>query len=359
MKSIFLKIGICLISFFGQSAWSQEVFDNYVNARSLAMGGAIISVVNDETALLANPAALGKLRDTYGTLLDPELDFSSSSQRMYNKNPYQDPFDINQAKDAANSMPTDNYYARGQIFPSFVARNFGIGIHGIKELSANMNAAQDNLTLHYRDDIALHLGFNLRFWDGRLKLGFMGKAISRIEVAKDISMPAQLSLSSQANEGVGIGFDSGFMFTAPVAGLPTFSIVARDIGSTPFDRGSGLRMTTSSRPSTLDQDYDLGISFFPIHANRTRSSISFELHQFLKSQKAKDAQRFYHAGYEWNYSDTLFIRLGMNQRYWTAGFEIASERTQFQFSSYGEEIGTDGVNQKEDRRYVCKFAFRF
>jgi hypothetical protein len=61
---------------------------------------------------------------------------------------------------------------------------------------------------------------------------------------------------------------------------------------------------------------------------------------------------------ELNYADALFVRAGMNQRYWTAGLELSIVNYQFQAASYGEEIGDD-VTPREDRRYVVKFAFRF
>jgi hypothetical protein len=40
-----------------------EFYEFYTNARALGMGGASLAVTNDETALLLNPAALGKLRN--------------------------------------------------------------------------------------------------------------------------------------------------------------------------------------------------------------------------------------------------------------------------------------------------------
>ena len=39
-------------------------------------GGAGIAVVNDETAMLINPAGLGKLRDYIFTIADPEIEIS-------------------------------------------------------------------------------------------------------------------------------------------------------------------------------------------------------------------------------------------------------------------------------------------
>lgn len=352
------KFLLLILLVFVEYSYAQEVFENYVNARSLAMGGTMVAVVNDETALLGNPAALGKLRDSYGTLIDPEIDASFGTKRMYDANPFTDPFDLVQIKDAANSSKGTYYYARGQIFPSYVARNFGIGIFGMKEAAAKMNSAGDNLTLHYRDDLALNLGLNLRLFDGKVKIGAVGKAIARIEVAKDVSIPANLDLTSVASEGVGLGFDAALMLTAPIASLPTLSVVVRDVGSTPFTSGSGVRIQTTQRPATKEQDMDVGIGFFPIHGNRSRSSLSFEYQKVTEASRATDKQRYYHVGYEYNFGDLFFLRAGMNQRYWTAGFELATEHTQFQVSSYGEDIGTDG-SPEEDRRYVFKFAFRF
>ena len=49
----------------------------------------------------------------------------------------------------------------------------------------------------------------------------------------------------------------------------------------------------------------------------------------------------------------------MNQRYWTAGLELAIANYQLQLASYGEEIGTGPSATREDRRYIFKFAYRF
>ena len=65
-----------------------------------------------------------------------------------------------------------------------------------------------------------------------------------------------------------------------------------------------------------------------------------------------------HFGLELNFSDFMFLRAGLNQRYWTAGIEIATEHCQVQFASYGEDVGTAATPQ-EDRRWVAKVALRF
>lgn len=344
--------------FFAKVSFAQEVRENYNGARSLAMGGAAIAVVNDETALLANPAGLGKLRDAYGTIIDPELEGGYNTKRMYDTKAFTNPFDLEQVRDTTDYTRDTYFHAKGQMFPSFVVRNFGIGIHASRTLDAQMNTAGTGMTTFYQDDIALHMGLNLRLFDGRIKIGAVGKAISRIEIDKVIAIPDSMDLSQHASEGVGVGMDAGIIMTAPVMLLPTISAVVRDVGGTEFTAGSGVRMQTTTRPKAVDQDMDVAFAFFPIHGNQSRSSFTVEYQKIKAASEATDKQRYFHLGYEYNYSDVLFIRAGMNQHYWTAGFEIASEHTQFQLSSYGEDVGVDGT-PLEDRRYVFKFAFRF
>lgn len=335
-----------------------EVREDYNGARSLAMGGASIGVVNDETALLVNPAALGKLRDSYGTLFDPELDASKSLNDMYHTKAFTEPFDLEQVKATTNYTRDTYYHARLQLFPSFVTRNFGIGFFAKRLLDAQMNTAGTTMTTFYQEDLALHMGFNLRFFEGRVKVGAVGKVISRIEINADLDATQTLDRNSLASEGVGVGSDVGVSLTAPIALLPTFSAVVRDMGGTSFDSGSGVRLHTATRPHTIDQDTDVAFSIFPIHGNQARSSFSIQYDKLKEAALATDKSRYYHVGYEFNYGDVLFLRAGMNQKYWTAGVELASEHTQIQFSAYGEDVGTDG-NSFEDRRYVFKFAFRF
>jgi len=347
-----------LMFFATQVAHAQEVRENYNGARALAMGGASIAVVNDETALLSNPAGLGKLRESYGTLIDPEIDGGFNIKRMYDTKAFTNPFDLEQVRDTTDYSRGTYFHAKGQLFPSFIVKNFGIGIHASRTMDAQMNSAGTAMTTFFQDDLALHMGFNLRFFEGRVKLGLVGKAISRIEVDKTLPIPGSFDLSQNASEGIAVGSDAGLVLTAPVIFLPTIAAVVRDVGGTDFTAGNGVRMQTTTRPKSIDQDTDIAFAFFPIHDNHARSSFTFEYQKIKAASQAIDKNRYYHFGYEFNYSDTLFVRAGMNQRYWTAGFEIASEHTQVQVSSYGEDVGPDG-SPLEDRRYMFKFAFRY
>lgn len=363
MKRISTNLWILTTLFWllcSTETWAKERRAFYEGVRGRAMGGVQIATTNDESALMINPAGLGKLRDFYGTIIDPEIDYSNNYSRMNSTSSISQPFSITGIKDSLNASRETYYHAKAQIFPSLVARNFGIGLYGSYLLDGEMNAAGTNMDVFYRSDVAFVLGYNFRFFDGRIKLGFNAKLLNRIEVNNSLVDPAaSLDLTTVgATEGTGLGTDVGLIMTAPWAMLPTLSVVAHDMGNTTFDKSSGVRLTTTNRPAMITQDIDAALAIFPIHSNKLRSTWSVEYRGLLTSAQENDKAKLLHVGTEFNISDVFFIRAGYNQRYYTAGFELASEKMQFQIATYGEEIG-DEITSREDRRTVFKFAFRF
>ncbi|MBO9667535.1 MAG: hypothetical protein J7501_12070, partial [Bdellovibrio sp.] len=146
---------------------------------------------------------------------------------------------------------------------------------------------------------------------------------------------------------------------SPWTFIPTVTAVLKDVGGTSFSQTDSFRQSSSSgRPNLVKQDVDVAAAIFPIHSNYVRSSWTVEYRGLLTSGDVDDKAKLIHAGMEFNFGDVFFLRAGYNQRYWTAGLELASEHWQWQLATYGEEIGTSG-SPKEDRRYDLKFAFRF
>src|SRR5690606_32034891 len=118
--------------------WSQERYEFYNGVRQMGMGGAIIAVVNDETALLSNPAALGKLRDSFITVFDPEIEGNMNVERLLGVDFYKatDPqFVLDKLKD----NPGKRLHTKAQVFPSLIFPNFGIGLHTKYIVDAEVN----------------------------------------------------------------------------------------------------------------------------------------------------------------------------------------------------------------------------
>ncbi len=348
------RCAITTVLFFSglTASANNEWFEFYNNSRSLGMGGCSVAITSDDTSLYRNPANMGSLRDLYGTVLDPESEGTSNLTATQ--------IDIASVMGTLASKPDTYYRHKTQLSPVIVRRNVGFGFIYKNEISAEItSAAPTVMNTKYVNDMGAIFGTNLRLFDGRIKIGAAVRAINRIEVTNDVlSTTGPTDLQTIGSEGTALAYDAGILFQAPWTYLPTIGAVVHDVGDTIFDKKDGLRMTTATRPATVKQSVDAAIAFFPIHSNQFRSVWTFEYSDITNSRNDTDSAKRMHVGFELNARDILFLRLGYNQRYMTAGFEIATENIVWQVSSYGEEIGT-ATTPREDRRLNVKFAVRF
>lgn len=358
--------GKCLLimvtMMLSQSVLAQHHYEFYQGVRQMAMGGTAVGVVDDETALILNPAALGRLRTHYITLADPVAEIGSQDDNYAggsaNLAKMTDP---QKALNQANSNPGQHLHGMGEIFPSLVFPNFGIGFLGRFQEDAQVDSAKTNFDFQYTNDFAIVMGFDLPFWDGIFKIGANARLIDRSQIWKTDIDPTSTTLTtgSLMNEGVGLGTDVGMILTAPIRWLPSLSAVARDIGRTSYDLKKGMiHSATTTYPASTPQTYNAAFTVQPILSNHIRSMWTLEYSDISNAYKEKIATRHYHGGFEINFGDFFFVRGGYNEGYWTGGVEIAIENYQIQFTSYGEDVSTTSTPQ-EDRRYMGGFALRF
>lgn len=346
--------------FCGHFGLAGEVFEFYNGIRQMGMGGASIAVVNDETAIVANPAGLGKVRDLYLTIFDPEFDATTNGSQMINAGNLTGITEPQGLLNILNSYPGKYFYAKTQVMPSIVLPNFGFGILGKIEVAGEVtDSATPAYQLHYTNDLGAVLAYNLRLLDGRIKFGFSGRFVNRVQIINEDLDETSLTLRKDelAVEGGGIGIDGGLVLSLPWAWIPTLGLMVHDFGGTNYSLTGGMFYRSANRPETVPQSVDAAIALFPIIGNRTRASFTVEYRDVTTASTETDHYRRAHLGLELNFNDILFTRVGMNGRYWTAGIEFALQRLQFQAATYGEEIGT-AESPRQDRRMMLKFAFR-
>lgn len=345
---------------FVPKAKAAEIEEYYTGVRQLGMGGAYAAVVNDETAVLTNPAALAKVRDTTLTLVDPELTGSFKNTDVAKLSNVTKLFEIQELLDALKTNPGVHWNSKVQVFPSLIGTNYGVGLHGKYSYNAEVDPTGTIFRLDYVNDIAAAMGYSLPLFGGIIKIGAAARAVDRTEIRKDIPATSTgLTISNQASEGLGVAADVGLIITAPVQYLPSLAIVGRDLGNTSYNLSDGIFHSTTERPQVTPQTVDVGLALFPILANQSRLTFTAEYRDVLKAYKDEtDVMKRMHVGAELNSGDFFFLRAGMNQRYWTAGLEIAGPHLQFQVASYGEDIGS-GSTAREDRRWVGKLVFRY
>jgi len=343
----------------GSDAYAWQTFDFYSGVRQAGMGGAYVGVVNDEGAILQNPAALGKIRDVTFNLVNPQVQGSFKATDSFNINNYASAVDPQSILDALNKVKGTPYSVRGNIFPSIIMPNFGAGVYANTRYDAIVDSTGTDFKFDYVSDVAGAIGYSLRFFGGVVKLGFNGRVVDRTEISQ--TLPANstgLSLASLKRSGMGLGSDIGMIVTMPTAWLPSIAAVVHDVGGTSFGLGNGMFGSTTYRPADVKTKVNVAISAFPIVSKRSRLTLTVEARDVVTLGEESDALKRYRLGTELNVADFFFLRAGVHQRYWTAGIEFATPYFQLQGASYGEEVGTSSGNI-EDRRWVGAFSIRF
>lgn len=341
------------------SSLSHADFEFYRGVRQMGMGGASIAVVNDETAVLSNPNGLGKLRDYFYTVLDPEITATAKRTDALVGTAAINSIKPDKVYEELSDSTGEPYYFKTQVFPSVVVPNFGIGLLGKYEVLAQRNA-DGTYNYNYQNDYSLNVAYNIGFWGGRVKVGFAGRLINRVEFygTRDPSTES-LDLSSFATEGMGIGVDTGLTLAAPWQWLPTLSAVVRDVGTTSFTSGGGsFGYGGNGKPSSVSQTIDVAFAFFPIYGRSSRGAWTVEYTGIDNTENVDDHMDRIHIGTEVNLWDAYFLRAGYHANSWTAGFEYATDMFQWQMATYSEEV-VIGSETTQDRRGILKFAIRF
>lgn len=327
----------------------------------MGMGGAAIAVVNDETSLLLNPIGLGRLREPYITLFDPEITTNLDGVHATQNLGGTGAAEIDQVYDELANKLDKRYFTRAQIFPSFATRDYGFGLLGKYDMTATRDSTTGIMAVDYVSDWAGVLGVNHSFSGGILKIGAIGKLIDRIQYTGNVDPATQPSIKTKdlVNEGVGLGVDVGFSLTSPTDYLPTIAVMAKDVGGTSFGYGSGMRGYNSNiDPKALPMTVDVALAIFPINSQYLRSTFTVEYDDLTGNLTYWGTKQKLHGGVEINLVDQLFFRAGYNRGYLTGGLEWAIRNIQIQLAYYGEEVGTETTPVK-DERVAVKIAIRF
>ena len=188
--------------------------------------------------------AMGKLRDTYLTVANPVVEMGTNDDQIAGGSANIPKMENPQtALTQCNKNPGKMMDAMGEIFPSVVFPNFGIGAYGrLSEVGRGE---------HGSNRLRLRVHARLRHRRPASPSGF-GTASSRwartpvssteLRRLNRISCRPQPDLRSVnlSSEGVGLGTDVGLILTAPILWLPSISGVVRDVGGTSFTLRSGI-----------------------------------------------------------------------------------------------------------------------
>ena len=333
-------------------AFAEELPALYRGIRPLGMGGAFLTVSDDENALFYNPAGLNDVKGFGGVgLLNPEVAISEDSLELYQDIQDVEGTDTTQVINLLRKHVGKHQHVRTALFPHLYMHNFAVGVLGQGTLDLEVrNPAFPEVVSDVKLDIGGAVGGAVGFWERKLQVGVAAKYVQR-EGVKDTFQPAEIVVDFdpfanrvKAND---FAFDLGIKFNPSGPLDPSLAVVVQNITDLDFDT-----------LGVIPQQLNIGVGIHPnfwILDNR----LVLEVDDVTKQVGTdNDFYKRVHMGAEFKLPMILALRVGVNQGYYTAGATVDFWILKLAAATYAEEVGAF-AGQRADRRYVAQLSLGF
>ena len=361
-----LLLGWCLVQFGLMTAHASEYSPgiSYPSTKANGMGGAFLAMPQEEWSPFYNPSWIGNQRDVKLSLLNAEAQGTKSWISGEGKFKQ----DLSKRASLLSSGNGGDFSSSVGAFPHVRLWKFIFGVNYRDRREAWAPSGTGN-RLHYEAsrDLSYIGGFGLRFFRGLIQIGGVAKYLMRAEtpaqLVEDTSLLGVESLSYKSEVRTGRVWtgDAGVSLVFPWAALPTFTAVVRNLGSRHFKQGSVSQAEASSSEAPLDlvEQVDLGFGMSPWLAKKLRLRLSFDYFDVRNDLNVDDQERF-HAGMEFAYARSIFLRGGYSHGGPSFGFGVDVKGIKLDFAYYEQRRFDSDLNQEDkSKRYAMSFGVEF
>lgn len=364
LRSCFGSPWICLIFIqcWGvQAAFAWEDLipgSRYTSAAAEAMGNAYLSLGNDgASALFYNPADVGKLRNVQAEPVNVALTTTGGFTDNLGLSSYQT-YSLSANQPQLQAAPNSFQGMAGQMVPTFYGKGFALGIL----VSDDFGATSDALgNIRYRTlyQFIPAAAFGVRLAGGVVRLGYSIQWVN--EAVGDETVPSGTSpLGYNQNLLQGSGFSSTFgaALTLPIAYLPEFDLVGRNVLGTPYTSPSIIPFAQNSAglPATDEMTFDASFSLKAKIDSGIYANYVAELRD-VTDRTGVEAWGRLCTGMELSLRDFIMLRAGWGEGYPSAGVGFKLKKSEFNITWYSEEIGTYYQSQR-DIRFMFQYQMR-
>lgn len=331
MKLLLFFISLMSLSTQGRA---QELYEPFRGIRSLGMGSVVISIVNDGSAVIHNPAALGRLEGLNIHLLELGLGgrmLSAEDMAAIEGIDSDDPSTYNDLFGTRFNFKVNG--ALGVAVPYF-----GVGYYTDYDLSLELhNPGFPEFTTYFKNDSAVSVG-------AAYPIGpktYFGMALKRMTrwggETQELGLTTVANAGDLAgvmeefeNKGQGYGIDMAVLTEIPAPLNPVATIVWQDVGSTAFTKTSG-----ADAPPHVPQNLSAGVS---LGFDLPGLDWTFAMEGRHLLEPDVQIGKKVHIGTELSIP-FIDLRAGINQGYITYGLGFDFLIFRLDAASYTEELG--------------------
>ena len=334
-------------------ARAQENPTLFQGIRPLGMGGAFITLSDDENAVFYNPAGLNDVEGFGGVeIINPLVESSENSVNIYKDVKDLNGNDVNQVTDFLNAHIGDHQHVRGAVFPNLLLHNIEIGVlaNGAADLDIR-NAANPEVAANVHLDVGILAGVAYGFLDKMLQVGATAKEVRR-EGLDHVYTPDEIASSAfdpynQTSHHSDFAFDVGAKVNLPLLFHPTLAVVGQNLTDLDFKEAG-----------KIGQQVNIGAAVNP-DLWILKTTFAIEVDDVGKQQPGStDFYKRFHLGAEARFPAILAVRIGLNQGYLTGGVSADFAFIKLGFATYAEELGAY-AGQRADRRYDAQISVGF
>lgn len=352
--AVALAVGIAVWISFPSAFADRFNTETSASVRALGMGNAAINTERGAYAVFYNPANISA-KDTRVTLQPLNLKLGMSEGTL-SPTAFSPP-SFARIKENPNKMVAGNY----SVYPNLTMRNLSFGMLYEKDEGAYYRASDGAVHILARDRFAPTLALSFRLWGGIIRVGAASQYLT-VGNADRWTSSAASSLDFKSNIAAGSAFShsGGVTLTFPVRYLPSFSVVARNIGDPAFSGPATVKFGDAATPSpggTLQQrmTFDAAMSVAIHFSSRITTHWEINYRDTVNKLLGSNARHIF-AGTEWVLYDMFKLRAGMAHGYLSGGFGVGTDKTSLEVAIYSDEIG-DRYRTTKDTRFLLQYSF--
>ena len=333
------------------TALAQESPSLFRGVRPLGMGGAFLTVSNDENALFYNPAGLNDVQSAHAAIINPYVAVSKDSIGFVQDLVDLEGTDETAVADFLNQHVGEHQHSQVALFPSFYTRNLAVGLLGSAVMDLEVrNTANPEVVTDAKVDAAGLVGLAHGFRQQRIQVGVTGKYVRREGVRKTFQaadIVVDFDPFADRSHDTDFAFDLGTKFNFPVLFRPSVALVLQNIGDLDF-----------GALGVIPQQVGVGVGFHPDFAGLS-NTVALDIQDVTEQVPGDDdLYKRIHLGAEIRFPRIVAVQAGINQGYYTFGGSLDFRILKVAAATYAEEVGTF-AGQRGDRRYVAQLTLGF
>ena len=371
LRKALKNTGLALLAFWagGEQAWagwSLIPAPRFQSGREAALGGAYLPIGEDvASALFNNPADVARFKnshlDTLNVIFYGNRGYTDTLSFGMNGTNLLDVFALGTSANTLYSNPYRLSGAGVSVMSGYAFKNlFAVGLLW----QTNVAAYSDGSNVTYRSLYQLipTASVGTRLASGIVRIGYNVQWVSQAVTPKaGITLAhgsTSMSYTNQLYQGSGLSHNAGFAMTLPIAMLPSFNLVARNILGTTYSMPSLLTFSPNSpgAPPSDPMSFDASFSLQPKLGSGMYMNWVMEYRDISNTSGVAPLGRFC-LGMELSFADRFFVRAGWGANYPSMGIGLRYGKGDINLTYYNEEYGVQ-YNSFREPRFLGQFLIR-